>query len=170
MEGDSNKENAPSEALEIFIKDKVNEYNPKKELSYEKTHSVSKEERETEPLLMQTPLGFVITTTIHMTKSGQDYKQAWRSFLDGLKKSHLSKDFTDGAIISWGNGTHFICAIHFSRASDGNSFENLLDDFSQEVQIPEARCFYGIQIAMENVHSEMYSLLIDTYIKDPKEK
>lgn len=42
--------------------------------------------------------------------------------------------------------------------------------FSQEVQVPEARCFYGFQIQMENVHSEMYSLLINTYIRDPKER
>lgn len=42
--------------------------------------------------------------------------------------------------------------------------------FSQEVQITEAHCFYGFQIAKENVHSEMYSLLLDTYIKDPKER
>jgi ribonucleoside-diphosphate reductase subunit M2 len=42
--------------------------------------------------------------------------------------------------------------------------------FSSEVQIPEARCFYGFQIAIENIHSEMYSLLIDTYIKEPRER
>lgn len=45
-----------------------------------------------------------------------------------------------------------------------------MECFSQEVQIPEARCFYGFQIAMENIHSEMYSLLIDTYIKEPNER
>lgn len=45
-----------------------------------------------------------------------------------------------------------------------------MERFSQEVQVTEARCFYGFQIAMENIHSEMYSLLIDTYIKDPKER
>ena len=45
-----------------------------------------------------------------------------------------------------------------------------MERFSQEVQITEARCFYGFQIAMENIHSEMYSLLIDTYIKDSKER
>ncbi|KPP62643.1 ribonucleoside-diphosphate reductase subunit M2-like [Scleropages formosus] len=45
-----------------------------------------------------------------------------------------------------------------------------VERFSQEVQVTEARCFYGFQIAMENIHSEMYSLLIDTYIKDPKER
>ena len=45
-----------------------------------------------------------------------------------------------------------------------------VEKFSAEVQIPEARCFYGFQIAIENIHSEMYSLLIDTYIKDPRER
>lgn len=45
-----------------------------------------------------------------------------------------------------------------------------MERFTQEVQVTEARCFYGFQIAMENIHSEMYSLLIDTYIKDPKER
>ena len=43
--------------------------------------------------------------------------------------------------------------------------ENLVERFMKEVQVPEARCFYGFQIAMENIHSEMYSLLIDTFIK-----
>ena len=45
-----------------------------------------------------------------------------------------------------------------------------MERFSAEVQASEARCFYGFQIAIENIHSEMYSLLIDTYISDPKEK
>ena len=65
----------------------------------------------------------------------------------------------------------FIChVLAFFAASDGIVNENLVERFSQEVQIPEARFFYGFQIAMENVHSEMYSLLIDTYIKDPEER
>lgn len=45
-----------------------------------------------------------------------------------------------------------------------------VERFTQEVQVTEARCFYGFQIAMENIHSEMYSLLIDTYIKEPRER
>ncbi len=66
---------------------------------------------------------------------------------------------------------HFIKHIlAFFAASDGIVNENLAERFSQEVQIPEARCFYGFQIAMENVHSEMYSLLIDSYIQDHSEK
>jgi ribonucleoside-diphosphate reductase subunit M2 len=45
-----------------------------------------------------------------------------------------------------------------------------VERFAQEVQVPEARCFYGFQIAIENIHSEMYSKLIDTYVKDPQER
>ena len=60
--------------------------------------------------------------------------------------------------------------LAFFAASDGIVNENLVERFSQEVQVPEARFFYGFQIAMENVHSEMYSLLIDTYIKDPEDR
>ena len=54
--------------------------------------------------------------------------------------------------------------------SDGIVLENLAERFMTEVQIPEARCFYGFQIAMENIHSETYCLLIDTYIRDAQEK
>lgn len=60
--------------------------------------------------------------------------------------------------------------LAFFAASDGIVNENLVERFSQEVQVPEARCFYGFQIAIENIHSEMYALLIQTYIKDTKER
>lgn len=60
--------------------------------------------------------------------------------------------------------------LAFFAASDGIVNENLAQNFASEVQISEARCFYGFQIAMENVHSEVYSLLIDTFIKDHAEK
>ena len=60
--------------------------------------------------------------------------------------------------------------LAFFAASDGIVNENLCERFASEVQLPEARCFYGFQIAMENIHSETYSLLIDTYIKDAVEK
>ena len=66
---------------------------------------------------------------------------------------------------------HFIShVLAFFAASDGIVNENLAMRFSNEVQLPEARCFYGFQIAIENIHSEMYSLLIDTYIKDEAQK
>merc|ERR1712099_106772 len=66
---------------------------------------------------------------------------------------------------------HFIKHIlAFFAASDGIVLENLSGQFSVEVQIPEARAFYGFQIAMENIHSETYSLLIEQYIREPAEK
>merc|ERR1711879_517328 len=66
---------------------------------------------------------------------------------------------------------HFIKHIlAFFAASDGIVLENLSGQFSVEVQVPEARAFYGFQIAMENIHSETYSLLIEQYIRDPAEK
>ena len=60
--------------------------------------------------------------------------------------------------------------LAFFAASDGIVNENLVERFSNEVQAAEARCFYGFQIMMENIHSETYSLLIDTYIKDAQER
>lgn len=66
---------------------------------------------------------------------------------------------------------HFIShVLAFFAASDGIVNENLAMNFSNEIQSAEARCFYGFQIAIENIHSEVYSLLIDTYIKDVTEK
>merc|ERR1712050_104500 len=66
---------------------------------------------------------------------------------------------------------HFIKHIlAFFAASDGIVLENLASQFSTEVQIPEARAFYGFQMAMENIHSETYSLLIEQYIREPAEK
>lgn len=66
---------------------------------------------------------------------------------------------------------HFIKLIlAFFAASDGIVLENLATRFMGEIQVSEARAFYGLQIAMENIHSITYSLLIDTYIKDPNEK
>ena len=60
--------------------------------------------------------------------------------------------------------------LAFFAASDGIVNENLVERFMQEVQIPEARCFYGFQIAIENIHSEMYSQLIATLVKEKSER
>ncbi|HRH36393.1 MAG TPA: ribonucleotide-diphosphate reductase subunit beta, partial [Catalimonadaceae bacterium] len=69
------------------------------------------------------------------------------------------------------NERHFIShVLAFFAASDGIVNENLGVNFFNEVQLPEAKCFYGFQIMIENIHAETYSLLIDTYIKDQKEK
>ena len=78
-------------------------------------------------------------------------------------------------MVSWNkltqNEQYFIkMIIAFFAASDGIVLENLGMRFMSEVQLSEARAFYGFQIAMENIHSEVYSLLIETYIKNEKEK
>jgi len=66
---------------------------------------------------------------------------------------------------------HFIKnVLAFFAASDGIVLENLAQGFMTEIQVPEARCFYGFQMMMENIHSETYSILIDTYIEDKAEK
>jgi len=99
----------------------------------------------------------------------QMYKKAEASFWT-VEEVDLAGDLRDWEKLN-DKERHFVSRIlAFFAASDGIVNENLLDNFSTEVQIPEARCFYGFQIAIENIHSEMYSLLIDTYIKDETER
>ena len=87
-----------------------------------------------------------------------------------VEEIDLSKDYKDWDILS-GDEKYFISMIlAFFAASDGIVLENLGVRFMSEVQISEARAFYGLQIAMENIHSIMYSTLIETYIKDKTEK
>ncbi|KAG1880873.1 ferritin-like superfamily [Suillus subluteus] len=96
----------------------------------------------------------------------QMYKKAEASFWTA-KEMDFSKDVHDWTNRLNDNERHFVShVLAFFAASDGIVNENLLERFSNEVQAAEARCFYGFQIMMENIHSETYSLLIDTYIKD----
>ncbi|MCB0347878.1 MAG: ribonucleotide-diphosphate reductase subunit beta [Bdellovibrionales bacterium] len=97
------------------------------------------------------------------------YKKAEACFWTA-EEIDLSPDLLDWQKLNE-NEKHFIKhVLAFFAASDGIVNENLATNFINEVQIPDARCFYGFQIAIENIHAETYSLLIDTYIKDPKEK
>lgn len=97
------------------------------------------------------------------------YKKHEASFWTA-EEIDLSQDEKDWEKLNE-NEQHFIKhVLAFFAASDGIVLENLAERFLTEVQLPEARCFYGFQIAMENVHSETYSLLIDTYIRDSREK
>ena len=82
----------------------------------------------------------------------------------------LSKDLASWASLNKDEQYFIKMIIAFFAASDGIVLENLGVRFMYDVQLSEARAFYGFQIAMENIHSEMYSLLIDTYIKDSNEK
>ena len=97
------------------------------------------------------------------------YKKAEASFWTS-EEIDLGSDMTDWDKLSQ-NERHFVShVLAFFAASDGIVNENLAQNFMTEIQSAEARCFYGFQIAVENIHSETYSLLIDTYIKDPAEK
>ena len=97
------------------------------------------------------------------------YKKAMASFWTA-EEVDLSKDINDWEKLS-GDEKHFIeNVLAFFAGSDGIVLENLAQRFMNDIKIPEASCFYGFQIAIENIHSEMYSLLIDTYIKDSDKK
>lgn len=97
------------------------------------------------------------------------YKQAQASFWTA-EEIDLEQDLSDWPKLT-DNERHFIKHIlAFFAASDGIVNENLAMNFASEVTIPEARCFYGFQIAIENIHSETYSLLIESFIRDPVEK
>ena len=98
------------------------------------------------------------------------YKTAEHSFWTA-EEIDLAQDLTDWDEKLNDDEKHYIKnVLAFFAASDGIVNENLAENFLKEVQYPEAKSFYGFQIAMENVHSETYSLLIDTYIKDEVEK
>lgn len=121
-----------------------------------------------EPILQPNDKRFVLFPIEH-PDIWQWYKKSEASFWTA-EEIDLGQDLKD-----WENLTnderHFIShVLAFFAASDGIVNENLAENFVSEVQYTEAKFFYGFQIAMENIHSETYSLLIDTYIKNPKEK
>lgn len=124
--------------------------------------------RHEEILLKENKDRFVILP-INYPKVWEMYKKHEASFWTA-EEIDLSGDLKNWADMNNGE-RHFIShVLAFFAASDGIVNENLAVNFMSEVQIPEARCFYGFQIMMENIHSETYALLIDTYIKDPQEK
>ena len=121
-----------------------------------------------EPILQDNKNRFVLLPIQH-DEVWKMYKKAEASFWTA-EEIDLSHDMKDWERMS-DNERHFVKhVLAFFAASDGIVNENLAINFIREVQILEARCFYGFQIMIENIHSETYSLLIDTYIKDPAEK
>lgn len=121
-----------------------------------------------EPILEENADRFVLFPIEH-DDIWKFYKKAEASFWTA-EEIDLSTDLKD-----WGNlndgEKHFIKhVLAFFAASDGIVNENLAEHFVSDVQYTEAKFFYGFQIAIENIHSETYSLLIDTYVEDPKEK
>ncbi|MEP6748475.1 MAG: ribonucleoside-diphosphate reductase small subunit [Bacteroidota bacterium] len=125
-------------------------------------------QNENEVLLRENKDRFVILP-IKYPRVWEQYKKHEASFWTA-EEIDLSSDLKDWAALNDGE-RHFVShVLAFFAASDGIVNENLAVNFMSEVQLPEARCFYGFQIMMENIHSETYALLIDTYIKDPAEK
>jgi ribonucleoside-diphosphate reductase beta chain len=121
-----------------------------------------------EPILQENKNRFVLLP-IRYPEVWKMYKQAEASFWTA-EEIDLGPDLADWEKLNT-EEKHFVKhVLAFFAASDGIVNENLAEKFISEVQIPEARCFYGFQIAIENIHSETYSLLIDTYIKDSAEK
>jgi len=122
-----------------------------------------------EPLLKENPNRFVLFPIRH-DDIWQFYKKSEASFWTA-EEIDLHQDLSDWENKLSDNEKHFIKhVLAFFAASDGIVNENLAENMVNEVQYTEAKFFYGFQIMMENIHSETYSLLIDTYIKDTKEK
>ncbi|MGI4020184.1 MAG: ribonucleoside-diphosphate reductase small subunit [Janthinobacterium lividum] len=125
-------------------------------------------DQEDEVLLRENKDRFVILP-INYPQIWEMYKKHEASFWTA-EEIDLSDDQKHWDSLSDGE-RHFIShVLAFFAASDGIVNENLAVNFMSEVQVPEARCFYGFQIMMENIHSETYALLIDSYIKNPTEK
>jgi ribonucleotide reductase beta subunit family protein with ferritin-like domain len=121
-----------------------------------------------EPLLKPDDNRFVMFP-IHNQDIWKMYKKQMDCFWRA-EEINLAQDLGDWEKLS-SDEKHFITMVlAFFAASDGLVLENLASRFMNDVQVSEARAFYGFQIAMENVHSETYSLLIDTYVRDDAEK
>ena len=121
-----------------------------------------------EKILKENPSRFVIFPIEH-NDIWEFYKQHQAAFWTA-EEVDLTNDIRDWETLT-DNEKYFIKnVLSFFAASDGIVNENLAENFYREVQYPEAKFFYGFQLAMENIHSLMYSLLIDTYINNPKEK
>ena len=122
-----------------------------------------------EPMLQENKDRFVLFPIKH-DDIWTMYKQEVASFWTA-EEIDLAQDLKEWEDVLSDDERHFLKhVLAFFAASDGIVNENLVTNFADEVQWPEARCFYGFQIMMENIHAETYSLLIDTYIKDPNEK
>jgi ribonucleoside-diphosphate reductase beta chain len=121
-----------------------------------------------EPILQENKDRFVLFPIVH-DDIWKFYKQEEASIWTA-EEIDLSQDIIDWETKLNDNERHFIKhVLAFFAASDGIVNENLAENFLSEVQYTEAKFFYGFQIMMENIHSETYSLLIDTYIKDKVE-
>ena len=122
----------------------------------------------TEPLLTPDDNRFVMFPIKH-----DDIWQMYKKQVDCFWRAEeidLSKDMNDWNSLNADEQMFLSMILAFFAASDGIVLENLAERFMSEVQVSEARAFYGFQIAMENIHSQVYSMLIETYVKNEEEK
>jgi ribonucleoside-diphosphate reductase beta chain len=106
---------------------------------------------------------------IKYQKIWEFYKKHQQAFWTA-EEIDFSSDMSDWETLTENERTFIENTLAFFAGSDGIVFENINNNFAEEIQIPEVRCFYGFQAMMENIHSEVYSLMIDTYVKDPARK
>merc|ERR1711977_170106 len=124
--------------------------------------------QEEEPMLIENKHRWVMFP-LQYPEVWEMYKKHEASFWTA-EEIDLAQDMRDWDGLS-NDEQHFIKhVLAFFAASDGIVNENLSTNFSDEIQVPEARAFYGFQMAMENIHSETYSLLIEQYIRDKDER
>ena len=122
----------------------------------------------TEPLLTPDDNRFVMFPIKH-----EDIWEMYKKQVDCFwrpEEIDLTKDYNDWNTLNTDEQFFISMILAFFAASDGIVLENLASRFMNEIQISEARAFYGFQIAMENIHSHTYSILIDSYIKDKQQK
>jgi ribonucleoside-diphosphate reductase beta chain len=144
----------------MLIRMTIEQYNSLFKVPLKMSNSIS------EPLLQPNPRRFVLFP-IKYPKIWEMYKKALASFWVA-EEIDLEMDVKQwNTLLSVGEKQYLMTVLGFFAASDGIVNENLVMNFCSEIEIPEVRCFYMFQAAVENIHSETYSLLIDRFIKDP---
>ena len=129
---------------------------------------MSEQKNTNEPILKENPNRFVIFPIIH--NDIWEFYKSHQAAIWTAEEIDLTNDIRDWEKLTENEKFFVKNILSFFAASDGIVNENLAENFYREVQYPEAKFFYGMQLAMENIHSLMYSLLIDTYVKNEKEK
>merc|ERR1719362_2087520 len=167
-QNNGNKQNMQKKSELQDLKDKLltGNANDDEELVVTEKYPASLDK--SEPLCIESKNRFVLFPIANQ-EIWSMYKKHVASFWTA-EEIDLTQDHRDWMKLN-SKEQHFIkYVLAFFAASDGIVLENLTSHFINDVKLPEARCFYAFQAAMENIHSETYSLLIDTYIKDDKEK
>lgn len=163
-----NKEDKERQDLVLALKENKNALNKNKKVDDNKEIKYPVSMDKDEPLCIESKNRFVLFPIANQ-EIWSMYKKHVASFWTA-EEIDLHDDHKDWNKLNE-KEQHFIkYVLAFFAASDGIVLENLTSNFINDVKLPEARCFYAFQAAMENIHSETYSLLIDTYIKSEKEK